>query len=203
MDFISPENLITAFGLIGVAVVLFVETGLFFGFFLPGDSLLLTAGVYASKGIFPLWLLILVGTIAVILGDNVGYQSGKRAGSWWFKKPDSFFFKHGYIERAMHFYRRFGVLTIVVARVVPLVRTFAPIVAGIVGMKYRTFFISNVVGGVLWVAGLSIVGFILGNHFPGIEKYAGGFFIVVVVMSFAWTLLMPFIFKDSHSSHTK
>ncbi len=202
-NLLSPDALLAAFGLLGVAVALFAETGLFFGFFLPGDSLLLTAGVYAAKGAFPLWLLILVGTIAAVAGDNFGYWSGRRAGSWWFQKPDSFFFKRGYIERALKFYNRFGGVTIVVARVVPLVRTFAPIVAGIVGMPYKKFFLYNVAGGVLWVGGLSTLGYILGNKFPGIERYAAPFFLFVVVASFIWTLLVPFLLKNSHKKDTE
>ncbi len=166
VEIFSPDNIITTFGLLGAGVVIFSETGLFFGFFLPGDTLILTAGLFASQGFFSFGLLFIVLTLSAIIGDMVGYLSGQKLGTYWFNKKESFFFKRGYIEKAEKFYNKYGVMTIVLARFVPIVRTFAPIIAGVIKMKYRTFFLYNVLGAVLWVGGIGVIGYFLGGILP-------------------------------------
>ena len=139
--------------------------GLLIGFFLPGDSLLFTAGLLVSTDAidFPIWALCVLVTIAAIAGDQVGYYLGKKAGPAIFKRPDSRFFKQEYVDKAYSFFDRYGARTIVLARFVPIVRTFAPIVAGVGRMKYRTFVTYNVIGGVLWGTGVTLLGYLLGQ----------------------------------------
>lgn len=153
--------------------VIFAESGLLIGFFLPGDSLLFTTGFLAQKGIFGLniYLLIIGYFIAAVLGDNVGYAFGKRFGKRLFNKKDSLLFHKNNLVKAQDFYEKHGKKTIILARFVPIVRTFAPIVAGIGDMHYPTFFAYNVIGGVLWAIGLPLAGYFLGGLFPQSEKY--------------------------------
>lgn len=160
---LKPELLIKTLGLIGVFAVLFAESGLFFGFFLPGDSLLFTAGVLASQGLINYPILLIVTFLAAVLGDNVGYWFGHRVGLKLFEREDSRFFKKHHLLDAQKFYEENGSKTIVLARFVPFVRTFAPIVAGTVKMHYGTFIIYNIVGGVLWAVGIASLGYFLGN----------------------------------------
>lgn len=159
----NPELLIKTLGLIGVFAVLFAESGLFFGFFLPGDSLLFTAGVLASQGLINYPVLLVITFFAAVLGDNVGYWFGERVGIKLFEREDSRFFKKHHLLDAQKFYTKHGSKTIVLARFVPFVRTFAPIVAGVAKMPYRTFLIFNVMGGLLWAVGIASLGFFLGN----------------------------------------
>jgi membrane-associated protein len=168
--FLDPKSLIDNVGLLGVFAVVFAESGLLIGFFLPGDSLLFTAGFLASGPSsvdealhLPLgWLL--VGTfIAAVVGDQVGYVIGRKAGPSIFRRPDSRFFKQENVDRAHEFFDRYGAKTIVLARFVPIVRTFAPVVAGVSQMNYRTFVTFNVVGGFLWAIGVTLLGYFLGQ----------------------------------------
>lgn len=147
---LEPKTLITTVGTLGVIVVIFMETGLFFGFFFPGDSLLFTAGFLASQGYVSLaWLLI--GTfLAAVIGDSVGYAFGKKVGPALFSREDSVIFNRAHITRAQHFYEKHGRKTIILARFMPIIRTFAPIVAGIGNMNYRTFLTFNIIGGFVW-----------------------------------------------------
>ena len=163
-EFLSPERIASA-GLLLVLVVVFVETGLLIGFFLPGDSLLFTIGVLAASGTIdiPLWLLLTTIPIAAIAGDQTGYMIGRKAGPALFERPDSRFFQQEYVDKAYAYFERHGARTIVVARFVPIVRTFAPVVAGVSHMRYRTFVTYNVVGGVLWGAGVTLLGVWLGK----------------------------------------
>ena len=163
MVLLKPELLIKTIGLLGVFFVLFAESGLFFGFFLPGDSLLFTAGILASQGLINFPILLLVTFSAAVLGDNVGYWFGHNVGRKLFEKEDSLIFKKKYLIEAQEFYEKNGAKTIVLARFIPFVRTFAPIVAGAAAMHYTTFLIYNLVGGLLWAVGLSTLGFFLGN----------------------------------------
>src|SRR5258706_8022271 len=160
---LKPELLIKTLGLIGVFAVLFAESGLFFGFFLPGDSLLFTAGVLASQGLISYPILLVVTFTAAVLGDNVGYWFGHNVGLKLFEKEDSKFFKKHHLLDAQKFYEKNGSKTIVMARFIPFVRTFAPIVAGTVKMHYGTFLFYNVLGGLLWAVGIASLGFFLGN----------------------------------------
>ncbi|MEK7129748.1 MAG: DedA family protein [Patescibacteria group bacterium] len=160
---LNPELLIKTLGLIGVWAVLFAESGLFFGFFLPGDSLLFTAGVLASQGLINYPILLVVTFSAAILGDNVGYWFGHKVGSKLFEREDSFLFKRHHLLEAQRFYEKNGAKTIVLARFVPFVRTFAPIVAGAAKMHYQTFIFYNFLGGFLWSVGIATLGYLLGN----------------------------------------
>jgi membrane-associated protein len=167
---LDPKSLIDDVGLLGVFAIVFAESGMLVGFFLPGDSLLFTAGFLASGPSsvddalhLPLgWLL--VGTfIAAVAGDQVGYVIGRRAGPAIFTRPDSRFFKQENVDKAHGFFERYGAKTIVLARFVPVVRTFAPVVAGVSNMQYRTFVTFNVVGGLLWAIGVTLLGYFLGQ----------------------------------------
>lgn len=193
-DILDPQKIISLFGVIGVIVIVFAESGLFFGFFLPGDSLLFTAGLLSSQGMLPFYFLIIGVFIAAVLGDNVGYWFGKKLGIKLFTKEDSFFFKKKYLSDAQHFYEKHGKKTIILARFIPIVRTFAPIVAGIGNMKYKTFFMYNVIGGFVWSVGLTVLGYILGATVPGIDKYLLPIIILIVFISF-----LPGIYQVSKS----
>jgi len=158
--------LISTFGLIGVLVIVFAESGLLIGFFLPGDSLLFTTGLLTADGEyirFPLWLVCLLITIAAIAGDQVGYAFGRRVGPALFRRPNSRLFKQENLVKAHEFFEKYGARSIVLARFVPIVRTFTPIVAGISTMRYRTFVTYNIIGGVLWGCGVTILGYFLGQ----------------------------------------
>ncbi len=169
--------------------IIFAESGLFFGFFLPGDSLLFTAGFLASQDILNIWVLLPVFFVAAVLGDSVGYSFGRRVGRRIFNRDDSFFFHKKHIDRAEKFYEKHGKKTIIIARFVPVVRTFAPIVAGIGKMDYSTFLAYNVIGGVLWAIGLTLAGYILGAVIPNLDKYLHivvGIIIVVSLLPAVW-----------------
>ena len=161
---IDPDFLIRTFGLIGILAIVFVESGLLFGFFLPGDSLLFTAGLLSSTGVLPdLWVLLLLIPIAAIAGDQVGYLIGRKAGPAVFNRPDSRFFRQEYVEKSHDFFERYGARTILIARFVPIVRTFAPVMAGASRMRYRTFVSFNIIGGLLWGMGVTTLGYFLGQ----------------------------------------
>ncbi|HEY0535620.1 MAG TPA: VTT domain-containing protein [Actinoplanes sp.] len=164
--FLDPQWLISTFGLIGILVLVFAESGLLIGFFLPGDSLLFTTGLLIANGQYlhqPLWLMCLLIAIAAVLGDQFGYLFGRRFGPALFRRPDSRFFKQENLQRATAFFDKYGARSIVLARFVPIVRTFTPIVAGAGGMHYRRFVAYNVVGGTLWACGVTILGYFLGQ----------------------------------------
>jgi membrane-associated protein len=163
-SWLDPDVLLEAFGMLGMLAIVFVESGLLVGFFLPGDSLLFTAGLLSASNVLPdLWVLLVTVPIAAIAGDQVGYAIGRKAGPAIFSRPDSRFFRHEHVERAQEFFDRHGPRTIVLARFVPIVRTFAPVTAGVARMNYRTFLVYNVIGGVLWGVGLTTLGYFLGQ----------------------------------------
>ncbi|WP_406044499.1 VTT domain-containing protein [Micromonospora sp. NBC_00898] len=164
--FLDPEWLISTFGLIGILAIVFAESGLLVGFFFPGDSLLFTAGLLVADGRYlqqPLWLVCLLVAVAAIAGDQVGYLFGKRVGPSLFRRPNSRLFKQENVQRANDFFARYGARSIVLARFVPVVRTFTPIIAGVSRMRYRTFLIYNVLGGALWGIGVTVLGYFLGQ----------------------------------------
>jgi membrane-associated protein len=167
---LDPKHLIETLGLIGIFAIVFAESGLLIGFFLPGDSLLFTAGFLASSPSsvdealhLPLPLLLVGCLVAAIAGDQVGYVVGRRIGPSLFNRPESRFFKRENVDKAQAFFDRYGAKTIVLARFVPVVRTFAPIVAGVSKMHYRTFVTFNIVGGSLWALGVTTLGYFLGQ----------------------------------------
>lgn len=161
---LAPDYLI-GLGLAVLLLVVFVETGLLVGFFLPGDSLLFTAGLLVAEGTFrvPIWLLVLTVPLAAILGDQVGYTIGRAAGPRVFTKQDSRLFRQEYVDKAYSYFERYGARTIVIARFVPIVRTFAPVVAGVSRMDRKVFSTYNVAGAVLWGAGVTLLGYFLGQ----------------------------------------
>jgi membrane-associated protein len=179
------RGLIQLGGLLAICVIVFVETGLFVGFFLPGDSLLVTAGVFAAAGDFNVVVLLVSASACAVAGDQLGYLIGRRAGVALYSRPDSRFFKRRHLERAHAFYEKHGAKTIVLARFIPIVRTFAPAVAGAAQMQYRRFVFYNVFGGVLWVFSTVLLGFFLGRAVPDIERHIH---IVIVVVIFLSTL---------------
>jgi membrane-associated protein len=197
----SLEQLIVNVGYIGVFAIIFAESGLFFGFFLPGDSLLLTAGLLASRNLLNIWVLLLILPFAAILGDNVGYWFGKKAGPRIFNRENSRFFKRKNLLAAKAFYDKHGGKTIVIARFMPFIRTFAPIVAGGVEMQYRRFVIWNFFGGLMWAVGVTLVGFGIGTFFKDtvdpetLDKY---FLLLIVAVIFISALpAMIHIWNDN------
>lgn len=185
----DPTIIINVAGLAGVGIIIFAETGVLLGFFLPGDSLLFTAGLFASQGYFHVSLLLLTGVVAAILGDSVGYALGKKFGPSIFKKR-SRWLRDEHIARAKTFYERHGGKTIILARFMPLLRTLVPIFAGVTSMHYGTFLFYNIIGGVLWVAGLGGLGFYFGSVIPNIDRYLLPIIGGVVLLS-----LMPVFFQ--------
>ena len=182
--FLNPIVIIKVLGVIGVIAIVFAETGLFFGFFFPGDSLLFTAGIFASQGFLDIRVLLFGCIIAAILGDTVGYWTGKKYGRKLFEKEDSFFFKKKYLHDAEAFYEKHGKTTIIIARFVPIVRTFAPIVAGIGQMRYKIFLSYNIIGGLFWTTGMLLVGYFLGGMIPNPDKYILPIAFVIIIVSF-------------------
>ena len=164
-----PE-LVRIGGLIGLIVIVFAETGLLVGFFLPGDSLLITAGLFAAKGDFDIVTLNLALIASAILGDATGYWIGRRTGQALYSRPDSFLFRKEHLRITHEFYERHGGKTIVLARFMPIVRTFAPVVAGAAEMGYRRFATYNIIGGVGWVLSMTLSGYYLGRAVPNIES---------------------------------
>ena len=177
------ESLIRTVGYLGVAGIVFAESGLLIGFFLPGDSLLFTAGFLASQGYLDIHLLAFLCAVAAILGDNFGYEFGKRAGSRLFKKKDSRLFKQEYLQRAKAFYEVHGNKTVVLARFTPIVRTFAPVVAGATHMDRQSFVRYNIIGGIIWGAGITYLGYGLGSKIPNIDKILLPVVLGVIVLS--------------------
>lgn len=153
------------------SLIIFAESGILLGFFLPGDSLLLMVGLLAAEGTLNLWLILLLGTIGAITGDSVGYMFGRKVGPSLFEREDSRFFKKQNLQRAHEFYEKYGTITIILARFVPFARTFAPILAGISKMNYRRFVTYNILGGVGWVFSVTLLGYFLGRFIPDIDKY--------------------------------
>ncbi len=166
-----------------MAAIIFAETGLLVGFFLPGDSLLVSAGLLGSQGLIDVWLLGLILSVAAVVGDSVGYAIGKASGPRLFTREDSLLFSRKHLIRAHEFYARHGGKTIIIARFMPIIRTFAPVVAGIGEMRYGRFLAYNLVGGVAWVWSMLLIGLFLGRTFPGVAKHIELIIIVIVFLS--------------------
>jgi membrane-associated protein len=176
-------ELIQTIGYVGLFFMIFAESGLFFGFFFPGDSVLFTAGFLASQGFLNIWVLVPLMMIAAVLGDSVGYFTGSKLGHWLMNKRDSFFFKKEYIHKAQDFYHKQGGKTLILARFIPAVRTFVPIVAGMAQMPYHRFLSFNIFGGIIWGAGLTMAGYYLGTKIPGVDKYLLPIVALIVLIS--------------------
>jgi len=177
------EALVRVGGLTALIAIVFVETGLFVGFFLPGDSLLVTAGLFAATGHLDLWSIFLFASLAAIVGDTVGYSIGASTGPRIFSREDSLFFHKKHLITTKEFYDRYGGITIVIARFMPIVRTFAPVVAGVGRMVYRRFVFYNVMGGIGWVVSLTSLGYFLGKTIPDIDRYIHLVIAVVIFLS--------------------
>ena len=183
MPHFDLKEIIVAVGLIGLFAIVFAESGLFFGFFLPGDSLLFTAGFLASQGFFDLGTLMVLLSIAAIGGDSVGYWTGEKFGRRLFTREDSFWFNKKHLDTAHEFYERHGGKAIVLARFLPAVRTFVPIVAGMARMTYRKFLSFNVFGGLFWVVSLLGGGYVFGSIIPDVDRYLIPVVLLIIVVS--------------------
>lgn len=188
MHFLDPETIIQAGGLLLIAFIVFAECGLLFGFFLPGDTLLFAAGFFASQGQLEIASLIIVIVVSAIAGNAAGYEIGKRAGPKLFKKEDGIVFRKEYIQQAEAFYEKHGGKTILLARFVPLVRTFAPVVAGIGRMDIKLFTFYNVLGSLIWGVGVTLAGYYLGSKIPNIDTYIMPIILLAMALSFGPTI---------------
>ncbi|GGK03884.1 membrane protein [Streptomyces camponoticapitis] len=198
-SWLDPDYLIGTFGLIGVLVIVFAESGLLIGFFLPGDSLLFTTGLLVTSGTLdrPLWLVCVLVVLAAIIGDQVGYLFGRKVGPALFKRPDSKLFKQENVEKAHEFFEKYGPKSLVLARFVPIVRTFTPIIAGVSRMNYRSFVTFNIIGGVLWGAGVTLLGAALGK-IDFVHKNIEMILILIVALS-VLPIVIEFLRARSHS----
>ena len=180
-------------GYIGLFAIIFSETGLLIGFFLPGDSLLVTAGLFAARGDLDIVWLNLLLIVAAITGDAVGYSIGRRAGQTLYNRPQSRFFRRDHLIKTHEFYEKYGGITIFLARFMPFARTFAPVVAGVAGMQYRKFAVWNIAGGIAWITSMTLTGYFLGRTVPGIEKHIEYIILIVVLVS-----ISPLVYKYIH-----
>ena len=184
------ESLVRVGGILVITAIVFAETGLFVGFFLPGDSLLVTAGIFAARGDLDMWTLNIALSLAAIIGDTVGYSIGAKTGPKIFTREDSLFFHRKHLLSAKEFYDKYGGFTIVIARFVPIVRTFAPVVAGVGGMQYRRFVTYNIAGAIFWVVTTTFAGYFLGRMIPNIQEHIHIVIAIVIFLS-----LLPGIAK--------
>ena len=199
-ELVNPESIILYGGIYLLLTVVFIETGLFVGFFLPGDSLLFTAGLLCATGILqinPLILIILI-VIAAVAGNMVGYLFGKKVGILLFKRKSGIFFRQDHLTIANEFYKKHGKKTIILSRFLPIVRTFAPIVAGIVKLEYYKFFIYSLIGAILWVATLVLTGYYMGKYIPGTKENLHYIVIFLIVIT-----SIPFIYGWLKKKFTK
>jgi membrane-associated protein len=184
MSILDPETIITSGGLALIAFIVFAESGLLFGFFFPGDTLLFLTGALAAQGLFSIWVAIPIIMVSTILGGQVGYYIGQKAGPRIFKKKDGILFREEYIERSEQFYEKHGGKTIMLARFIPIVRTFAPVVAGVGRMDQKKFILYNVAGSALWGAGVTTLGYFFGKYIPNIDHYILPIVGLVMILSF-------------------
>lgn len=180
---VNLTELVKAIGYFGVMAIIFAESGMLVGFFLPGDSLLFTAGFLASQGTMNVWALALLAFIGAVSGDALGYQIGHRVGRRLFDNPDSRFFKRQYLIQSEHFFHKHGGKAVFLARFLPIIRTFTPVVAGMGAMNYPRFFCFNVLGGLGWAVGVTLAGYLLGNSIPGVDRYLLPIIGVIIILS--------------------
>lgn len=183
-------------GCLGVGGLIFAETGLLVGFFLPGDSLLFTAGLLASQGYLNIFLLVTVTFFAAVIGDSVGYMIGKKTGPKIFTKKDSFWFNPEQVTYAHAFFKKHGGKTIILARFLPVIRTIVPVIAGVGKMEYKAFLFNNVIGALLWAVGITLTSFFLGKVIPNIDQYLLPIIILIIIVSIAPTVIH--ILKDKN-----
>ncbi len=191
------EQMVQSGGILLVGLIVFAESGLLIGFFLPGDTLLFSAGLLAAQGLFPIETLVIVTILAAIIGDNVGYSIGRRTGHRIFKKEDSIMFHKDNLIRAEQFYEKHGGKTVTIARFVPMIRTFAPMVAGIGKMPRKKFMLYNILGGILWGGGITLLGYWFGNRIPGLADYIDYVLFAVIALSLGGSMLH--VMKDKRT----
>ena len=192
------EGIIRTGGPLLVCIIVFIETGFFVGFFLPGDSLLVTAGVFSAAGVIPLKWILLPVMLCAILGDQIGYWIGRVAGVAIYKREDSFFFKRRHLQRAHDFYEKYGGSTIIMARFIPIIRTFCPPVAGAARMSYPRYLLYDIFGGAIWVGTMILGGFFLGRTIPNISQRIHYVILVVIFLS-----LLPAIISIVRARHAE
>ena len=193
MQLPTLEEIVRWGGYIGLFFIIFAETGLLFGFFLPGDSLLVTAGLFAGRGELDIILLIVLLIIAAISGNSTGYLIGAKAGHALYSRPKSRWFRQDHLLKTREFYEKYGGITIVLAQFMPFARTFAPVVAGIAEMRYPRFAVFNIAGAIAWITSMTLTGYFLGRTIPGIEKHIEWVIGIVVFIS-----ISPLIYKYVH-----
>jgi len=196
--FSNLPELVQWAGLIGLAIIIFSETGLLVGVFLPGDSLLVTAGLIAARGYLNIFTLIPTLTVAAILGNSVGHFIGRATGPRIFNREESIFFNKKHAIRAHEFYEKHGRKTIVLAQFMPVIRTFAPVISGVAGMKFIQFITFNIIGALLWIWGMLGIGYFLGNTVPGIDKH-----IEIVVLIVVFLSLLPGLISTYRARRAK
>lgn len=203
-NLLDPQTIISKGGIYLIFFIVFAETGLFFGFFLPGDYLLFLAGIFCATGILEVSIYQLLATLFVagVLGNYVGYWFGYSTGRVLFNRDDSFFFKKRYIYMAENFFKKYGGMALVFGRFFPIIRTFAPIFAGVAKVRFKTFTFYNLLGSILWVLLLTLVGFFLGKEFPGILHYMP--LIILVLIAFTATPIVIAYIKSvkNNSEHS-
>jgi len=196
----NPEGLkelIRSGGAPLICAIVFVETGFFVGFFLPGDSLLVTAGIFSAAGVIPLKWLLLPVMLCAIVGDQIGYWIGRSAGTALYRREDSFFFRRNHLQRAHDFYEKYGGRAVILARFVPIVRTFCPPVAGAAKMSYPSYLVFDIFGGIFWVGAMILGGYSLGRSVPNIGQRIHYVIVFVVVVS-----VLPAVISIYRSRHT-
>ncbi|WP_443937440.1 DedA family protein [Pedobacter sp. MW01-1-1] len=200
-QFIDPEKLLREGGFYLVLFVIFAETGLFFGFFLPGDYLLFLAGMFVATGKLDvnIWVLLVGLSIAAIAGNFTGYWFGRKTGPVLYQRKDSFFFKKKYLKAAEEYYNKQGAFALIMGRFVPIVRTFAPIFAGVVGLNFKKFAFYNVSGALLWISSLTLLGYFLGIRF---EKEINDYLLYIII-GFILVTTIPLLFTFVKSKVTK
>lgn len=191
-------DLIKTAGYLGLMGIIFTETGLLFGFVLPGDSLLFTAGILASQGFLNVWLVIAVLFIGVFAGDNTGYWLGRKLGPKIFVKDESLFFRKSHLEKSHAFFEKHGSKALVLARFIPVIRTFAPTLAGVGRMKYSVFMFYSIIGSILWSGGLTLLGYYLGKSIPNVDVYIIPGVLLIILAS-----ISPFLWKFFRSPEVR
>jgi len=196
------NHMVQAGGLLLIAIFLFAEVGLFLGFFLPGDTLLIAAGIYAKQGKLNIAALIVIAALAAIAGDNLGYYIGRKLGPRVFSKDDGLIFRKDHIDKAERVYERFGSKALLVTHFFPVVRTFMPLLAGVARMPYRRFFTFNAVGDIFWAVAVTLVGYYVGSRIPNVDNYILLVLGIVVICSLA-PALYHFVRVQTRARRTK
>lgn len=197
-NLLDPTRVVKDFGYIGIFLMLFAESGIVFGFFFPGDSLLFTAGLLASQGHLNILVLIFISVLAAISGNSAGYYTGKKIGPALFDKKNSFWFSKRRVEEAHAFFEKEGGQSLILARFIPAVRTFVPIIAGVAQMRYKTFLIFNALGGLLWGIMVPVLGYTLGKKVPNIDKYLLPIVLVIIAVS-ALPIVLTYLKRHKNS----